>query len=108
MLKKLFYFPVVNILYWLIALQVLDGVLTAIGVSIFGTDREANELLKGLIIQFGLIALVPAKLIPILFLIFALKYERHLIPAYRVVPFLVFVPYYYVVVQWSLILINEA
>lgn len=110
MLKRLFYIPVVNVIYWLIALQVLDGLLTALGVSIFGVDREGNEFLKGLIIQYGLVILVPAKLIPILFLTLALKYQSHLnlIPVYKVVPFLVFVPYYYVVFQWSLILIHEA
>ncbi|MCO6430223.1 MAG: hypothetical protein J5J00_05130 [Deltaproteobacteria bacterium] len=47
----------------LVALQVLDGLLTGIGVMRFGTEIEANPLIRSLMEQWGHInALVAVKL----------------------------------------------
>ena len=37
----------------LVTLQVLDGILTSIGVSRFGTNVEGNPLLRELMLHFG-------------------------------------------------------
>lgn len=43
-------------------LQILDGVLTGVGVMTFGTDIEANLIIKTLMINFGVFtALVAVK-----------------------------------------------
>lgn len=102
MLKKVFYIPIDRIIYSLMILQILDGVLTAIGISIYGVEAEGNPILKSLIIDFGLLILIPAKLSVIGFLYYVTHAD--MIEAYKFGLFIAFVAYCYVVVEWSLIL----
>ena len=44
---------VVHLAFFLAFLQVLDGVLTSIGISRFGVNAEGNILLRSLMLQIG-------------------------------------------------------
>jgi len=55
----------------LLLMQVLDGILTFAGVSVFGADMEGNALLRDLVSTFGAVkALFFVKAITALFAIF--------------------------------------
>lgn len=54
----------------LIALQILDGILTNIGMNLFGTQMEGNSLLRGIMENYGAVtALVISKSLAILTII---------------------------------------
>lgn len=42
----------------LISLQILDGILTALGISILGTEAEGNAILRLLMEQFGYVSVL--------------------------------------------------
>ncbi|MBP9838692.1 MAG: hypothetical protein KBC84_08255 [Proteobacteria bacterium] len=56
---------------FLIVLQILDGILTSIGVGRFGYDVEGNPFLKSLMMDFGCVpVLAVMKAVAIGFIIF--------------------------------------
>ena len=60
------FYSVLTIACVLIALQLLDGILTAIGMYQFGIGAEGNPLLKALMMQIGYAnALIITKLVAI-------------------------------------------
>ena len=38
---------------WLVMIQALDGLLTSLGVSIFGVESEGNPLIRSMMYAFG-------------------------------------------------------
>lgn len=93
---------------FLILLQVLDGVLTACGVHIYGVEREGNPLLKALMHEFGFLqALFIAKSFSILIvcgLCYFSSYVRWLPVAMKVMAFIYITA---AIIPWSLILVSR-
>lgn len=92
------------VFYWLIILQVLDGIFTAYGVSQYGIHVEGNPLISNLIQLYGILILVPIKLMAILAIILIVKvhkfYKFNWIESLPI--YLLFVIYYIVVMIWAL------
>jgi len=93
---------------FLAILQVLDGVLTGIGMYHFGTDAEGNPLLHYLMVQFGYIpALVATKslaIIIIIMLCYLSTMVEWLSTALKVV---IFIYLGAAVIPWSVILLSR-
>ena len=56
--------------FWLIVVQALDGLLTSLGVSLFGIEAEGNPLIRALMYTFGHnVAIGMAKFVAVLLII---------------------------------------
>lgn len=89
-------------------LQVLDGVLTGIGIYHFGTDVEANPLLQSLMHQYGYVeALVITKLFA-LGIVFALCILSNMVTWLKIaLEIIIFIYLGAAVIPWSIILLTR-
>lgn len=62
-----------NLLVLLILLQILDGLITGVAISLYGVWVEGNPIIKFFVSNFGLISLVPIKGIAVFILILFIK-----------------------------------
>jgi hypothetical protein len=107
LLKNKLTFSSRTLCYSLIALQVLDGILTAYAVNKYGVGIEGNPLIRFLITQLGLWSLGFVKLIAIGFLVFILRNVKGLNSfEFNTLLYVIFVLYFItVVILWPYCLV---
>lgn len=100
---------VLNLAFCLVAFQIMDGILTSIGVSRFGSDIEGNPLLRSLIELFGHIPVLTSIKIIAVFFVFILAVNSRYIPwitsALRAICYVYF---FTAIVPWTYILFVKA
>ena len=92
----------------LVSLQLLDGILTAFGISVFGTGMEGNLLVRFFMLHLGHISalcLVKGFAISAIFLLFSLSARIRWIPA--AMQMLIAVYFFGAILPWGYILFPE-